>query len=927
MSEGLVELESKGLFTHPNRLALPPGALLVAENVVHRRENVTSRRRGFARYGDQLTTGPGDLFRFNGRVIVRDGLAGGASTMKYDSDGLGTWASWTGTWTQPSSEVRMRSLEAAKSFFFTTTKGVQVVDALTGTPRRAGMPKALDLKLSLTGIGGSWFTPNTQVGYRITWLKKDANNRVIRGAPNIQERLVNSFTEELTWTNSGTTVTVAHTAHGFSNSDIITIRDSTDSLIPDGDYTISNVSANAYDFTAPSTPGGSGTLSDGKKYDVSLNFSIPRDVVAGDEYEVFRTELSVGDAVIPGLEHRLILSAVVASGDITAGTITVTDDKDPSFFLANLYTNPSQQGDTLANDRPPGCRFVVQFENHLFFGHVWYPQRVPSLQLLDLGALTTTTSTITIGSEVYTAETAEDFSVGEFQKFTSFPTAAENIEATMKSLQRAINRRSGGSYHAHYISQENDAPGILAIEADALDTAAFAITANSSATGNGFKPVIPTSGTTLQSTDDAMQEAITRSKADEPEHAPELARQKAGSASKELLGMEKTGTEAIVIWKEDGLFFISGESDGLAGDQFVLDELDPTVILESPDSLGTLNNASIGYSNQGTVAVSGGSPLVLSRPQIEDDLRRIATISSFSGAFAVNYEREREHIFFVPEESSDDANAIAVVYNYSTLAWSTWRKPIQSGVFLDSDQRLYLGHNTDRYVLRERKTLGKGTRTDFYDEDIDITIDATGTTVNDDGATVTTLTVTYTYTGMAIAAGFLVSQGASRTLVEGVTANGGNSYTLEMRRLVAGFTTGAATVGLPIPVRVEWLVKGRGSAFGLKQWPFCTVYLEDDGGTHRLGFCSDMQDKFEYVDDVRIQKGKGWGTTPWGSTPWGDSFPGRASPVETMVPLNHQQGRALRVRYENHYALESVDILMMAVEEKRIAMRSQREGA
>ena len=927
MTQPLIELESKGLFTHPNRLFLPPGALLVAENVVHRRENVTSRRRGFARYGDELTIGPGDLFRFNGRVIVRDGLAGSASTMKYDSDGSGTWASWAGTFTQPSSEVRMKWLEAAKSFFFATTKGVQVVDSLTGTPRRAGMPKALDLKLSLVGTGGSWFTPDTQVGYRITWRKKDAHARVIQGAPNIQARAVNLFTEELAWTNSGTTVTVVHTAHGYSNSDIITIRDSGDANIPDGDYTISGVAANSYDFTSPGTAGGSGTLSDGKKHDVSLDFSIPRDVVAGDEYEVFRTELSVGPAVTPGLEHRLILSAVVSSGDITAGTITVTDDKDPSFFLANLYTSPSRQGDTLANDRPPGCRFLAQFENHIFFGHVFYPQRVASLQLLDLDALTTGTSTITIGSEVYTAETAEDFALGEFEKVTSFPTTAENLEATMKSLQRAINRRTGGAYHAHYLSQENDAPGIITIEADALDTAAFAIVANSSGTGNGFLPIIPTSGTTLQSTDDAMQHAIARSKADEPEHAPELARGKAGSASKKILGMEKTGTEAIIVWKEDGLFYISGESDGLAGDGFVLDDLDPTVILESPNSLGVLNNAAIGYSNQGTVAVSGGTPLVLSRPQIEDTLRKIAALDAFDGAFAVNYEREREHIFFVPERSADNENTIAVVYNYSTLAWSTWRKPVQSGVFLDSDQKLYLGHNSDKYVLKERKSLAVGTRQDYYDEDIPVTIDLTGTVVNADGATVTELAITYSYAGAKLAAGFLITQGASRTLIESVTAGGGNSYTVILRRLVTGFAAGAATVGLPIPVKVEWLVRGRGSAFSLKQWPFASIYLEDDGGTHRLGFCSDLQDIFEYVEDVRISKAKGWGTFPWGSSPWGDSFPGRSSPVSTHVPLDHQQGRTLRVRYENHYALESVDILMMGVEEKEIGLRSQREGA
>jgi hypothetical protein len=397
-----------------------------------------------------------------------------------------------------------------------------------------------------------------------------------------------------------------------------------------------------------------------------------------------------------------------------------------------------------------------------------------------------------------------------------------------------------------------------------------------------------------------------------------------GSASKEILGAEVL-QEAIIIYKEDGIFIITGESDGRGGANFISDDYDPTIVLESVESLGVLNNSSVGFTNQGALSAGAGRPTIFSRPQVEDDLRRISKHAAFSSAFAVNYESEREFIFFTPETSADTENKIAHVYNYSTLAWSTWRKAVQAGHVLTSNDRLYLSHNSDKYILEERKSLNRGTNEDFVDEDIPITIDAITTTTDADGNTVTQLTVTYSYTGHAFAAGFVIEQGASRSIAETVTANAtANEYTVVLRHLVTGFTVAAATAGIPIPLKIRWVETG-GNPFSEKQFPQCMVYLEDDGGTHRLGFHSDQQDTLEFIDDTRIPKGKGWGSTRWGSVPWGDSFPGRSSPISTPLPREHQHARVMEVQYENRYARESVDILMMALEVQPFSLESQRE--
>lgn len=926
-----VETRAQGLFTHPNRLALPPGAVVRAKNCVINREGVTSRRRGVNRYGDELDTEPTELFRFQGRLVVLDG-----DVLKYDSDEAGTWAAWPGTYSQPDSSVRMRFLESENSFLFTTDAGVYVNDALSGTPKRSGMPRGLDTQLSFTGTGGSWFLPDNQVGYRITWRRKDANGRLTQGSPSFQERLANSYTTLLAWTNSGATVTVTHTDHGFSNSDTIEIIDALDSggspeaNIPDGQYTIANVTANTYDFTAPGTPsgGGSATLTDGKSFDVELSFTIPGDVEAGDEYEIFRTPLSAGDEAFPGDEHRLILSAEVDSSDITAGVITVTDDQPEDFFVADLYTNPSQETEDLANDRPPLARFIVEFETHVFYFRTTYPHRL-TLQQLDLAALQNgDTITITDGSttEVYTYAAAEDGPAKEFQLYTTFPTVVQNIEATTKSLQKILNRNSA-AWVAHYISGFDDAPGILSIEERGIGGAAFSVTASDTDVGGSWRPELPTSGTSVQSENDERKNRYQRSKSEQPEHAPELSGGALGSGSAEILGVQKV-TGAIFIYKEDGIFVISGESDNLAGDLFREDDVDPTVILSAKESLIQLNNAVVGYANQGAFVQAGGSPLIIDRPQVQDDLRRIAALAAFAKAFAVGYETENSFIFFTPENSADSEAEIAHVWNYSTNTWATWEKPCQSAIILGD--RLYLGHNSDKYVLKERKSLNRGTREDYSDEDIPITIDAAGTTVVDDedspedGETVTTLDVTYTYLGKALAAGFIVQQGASRTYVEQVTHNGGTSYTLRLRRLVTGFTTGAAQVQLPIDMEVEWVVSGKNPT-EQAQFAECNIYPQDAGGTHQLAFHSDQQEKFEYVRPIRVARTKGWGSLPWGSFPWGNSNPGRAETVSTPLPVNHQHGRVLRVLYENHYARESVDILAMTILRDPYAEKSQRE--
>jgi hypothetical protein len=168
--------EVAGLITQPNPETAPEGAYHTLENCVCSRQDVVEKRRGFERY-KATTLSPSQISEFKDRLIFLDG-----TTLKYDSDGAGTWASYTGSYS--CTDQRMRTIEAVKSLYFTSDTGEYRIDSLTGTPYPAGMPAALDVQL--TAYSGTWMPENNQVAYRVVWVRKDINGRPILGYPSHQ---------------------------------------------------------------------------------------------------------------------------------------------------------------------------------------------------------------------------------------------------------------------------------------------------------------------------------------------------------------------------------------------------------------------------------------------------------------------------------------------------------------------------------------------------------------------------------------------------------------------------------------------------------------------------------------------------------------------------------------------------------------------
>lgn len=184
-----IDLDIRGLYTAPNNLSgIPAGALEEALNLVVNFKNLAESRRGQTQYGDPLTIGlmqVNKLFNYSSSLIVNY-----ADKLAYDA-GDGDWTDYSGTYLPPTSETKIRSLEALKNFYFTSSRGIYKIDALTATPRVAGVVRALGGTGSLTGLAG-FLEDNSAVAYRMVWGYYDANNNLLLGAPSQREIVQNS---------------------------------------------------------------------------------------------------------------------------------------------------------------------------------------------------------------------------------------------------------------------------------------------------------------------------------------------------------------------------------------------------------------------------------------------------------------------------------------------------------------------------------------------------------------------------------------------------------------------------------------------------------------------------------------------------------------------------------------------------------------
>jgi len=145
-----LQLANLGLYTYPNPVGqLPPGAMLVAKNIVIDKPSVADTRRGFKQYGTSLSGTIGNFFPYLGKLLVHHGTSIG-----YDSDGAGTWIDFSGTFNPPTGVPKIHFTLANQNLYLATANGIYKKDVLTTNPYLAGGVKGLDGTAALTGASG-----------------------------------------------------------------------------------------------------------------------------------------------------------------------------------------------------------------------------------------------------------------------------------------------------------------------------------------------------------------------------------------------------------------------------------------------------------------------------------------------------------------------------------------------------------------------------------------------------------------------------------------------------------------------------------------------------------------------------------------------------------------------------------------------------
>lgn len=402
MASQIVQLKIAGLYTNNQYLTqVPEGALTECIDYIHDRKGILEKRRGYKIYGDALTLDTDrakQLFSYKGAIFRHFN-----DKIQVDN-GSGTFTEYSDTFTEVTSEQRMKSVEFQGNLYVTTNEGVKKLDAASNAElttrdfKLAGGLKALHVQGTTTGVSG--YLPNLKkVAYRITWSYKDGNENVITGVPS-----------EITITENAT----------------------------------------------------------GSSTNVELTFPIPSAATSDHYYQIWRSAYVDNTQEPADEEQLVIeefpTAQQLADSEVVIEDITPEEFREGGAYL---YTNAfSGEGIAQANERPPLAIDITEYKNYMFYANTKTSHKFTFylLSVDDLydGETKLLVSNGTISRE-YTFDTTEDTAIGQIKRETAFTTAI-NVEDTAKSIIRVVNSDTSGIVDAFYLSGPTDTPGYILFE-------------------------------------------------------------------------------------------------------------------------------------------------------------------------------------------------------------------------------------------------------------------------------------------------------------------------------------------------------------------------------------------------------------------------------------------------------------------------------
>lgn len=229
-------------------------------------------------------------------------------------------------------------------------------------------------------------------------------------------------------------------------------------------------------------------------------------------------------------------------------------------------------------------------------------------------------------------------------------------------------------------------------------------------TSNGDKGSCIRKAISFVSENEQKTNRVYYSKFNEPESVPIVNYFDLGSSDKSILRIVPL-RDSLFVFKEDGLFRISGDSAPFQSELF-----DNSFILSAPDSVDVCNNVIYAWTTQGIQALTEGGASVISR-NIDNIILKTQSnnFTNFKTAtWGLGYESDNSYIVFTVKNQEDTEAQIAYRYSTITNTWTTYDKSYTCGHIADFDDHFYAGASDIAYIEKERKTFS---RLDYADRE------------------------------------------------------------------------------------------------------------------------------------------------------------------------------------------------------------------
>ena len=242
-------------------------------------------------------------------------------------------------------------------------------------------------------------------------------------------------------------------------------------------------------------------------------------------------------------------------------------------------------------------------------------------------------------------------------------------------------------------------------------------------TGTGITANFEAAEESEISSNESQPHRIYYSKYQQPESVPITNFIDVGATDKQILRIFPL-RDSLFIFKEDGLFRLSGESA-----PFSVALFDSSCILIAPDSLSVANNQLYGWTTQGISTITEAGVNIISRPIDTEILKKASSqYTNFKTAtWGVGYESDNSYTVYTTNDVTDVYGTIGFRYSNLTNSWTTVDKTTTCGIVNPLDDKLYLGAGDTNYLEKERKEF---TRYDYADREISASL-GSGSIVGD----------------------------------------------------------------------------------------------------------------------------------------------------------------------------------------------------